>query len=212
MTALPGLTTVTKDPRPVRDRPFQIQMARAIANFLVSSGCPVQLSPKIVGQPPTSQQYWTVVDWLVRQLDPDYPEPRQGGFSVGPNDFISVLKWLRYPFADSIDKKSLSTVGGLHSWPGMLAALHYLVSLCTVCIIDFLVIPSLILLQAHSRYVNDREDPTLQDLDHVPEQVFEDAHHLALAFNYYDCAYGSFLAGQDEFPVEKEALEARYGE
>jgi kinetochore protein NDC80 len=52
---------------------------------------------------------------------------------------------------------------------------------------------------------------TLQDLEQIPEQFFEEAHHWTLAFHYYDCAYGSFLAGQDDFPQEKDALEARYG-
>lgn len=59
--------------------------------------------------------------------------------------------------------------------------------------------------------MNNRHDPTLQDIEHIPEQFSEDAHHWALAFNYYDCAYGTFLEGQDEFPQEREALEERYG-
>ena len=72
------------------------------------------------------------MEWLVRQLDVDFPEPRQGGSALGANEFINILKWLRYPYAEGIDKKYLSTVGGLHSWPSLLAALHYLVSLCIV--------------------------------------------------------------------------------
>jgi kinetochore protein NDC80 len=132
MAAVPGLNQPTKDPRPVREKPFQAQISRVISNFLASTGSPIQLSPKIYASPPTSQQYWTVVDWLIRQLDPEYPEPRQGGFAIGPNEYIGLLRWLRYPFVDAIDKKSLSTVGGLHSWPAMLAALHYLVSLAIV--------------------------------------------------------------------------------
>jgi kinetochore protein NDC80 len=123
-----------RDTRPIRDKPFQAQMARTISKYLSETSCPVQLSHKIHTATPTSQQYWVVIDWLVHEIDPYYPDPKpgQGNFSVGPNEFINVLKQFMYPFADGIDKKSLSTVGGMHSWPAMLAALHYLVSLCMV--------------------------------------------------------------------------------
>jgi kinetochore protein NDC80 len=133
-----GVNQTVKDPRPVREKSFQQQISRTIISFLTSANCPIQLSPKMSSSPPTSQQYWAVVDWLIHQLDPIYPEGKGGAPAVGPTDYIAVLKWLRYPYADAIDKKSLTTVGGLHTWPHLLAALHYLVCLCQVCCISLL--------------------------------------------------------------------------
>ncbi|KZT44162.1 hypothetical protein SISSUDRAFT_1039443 [Sistotremastrum suecicum HHB10207 ss-3] len=189
---LPGVPQPIKDPRPVREKAFQAQMSRTIHTFLSSTDCPQQLHPKMFKEPPTSVIYWTVIEWLVHQLDPNYPAAKPT-VSAWPNDFIAVLKLFRYPFADAIDKKSLTTVGGLHSWPAMLAALHWLVLLCI----------------ARTEYLKS-DDPTLQDVEQIPEVFSDEIHQWALAFDYYDAAYGVFLAGEDEFPNERAYIEERY--
>ena len=125
---------------------------------------------------------------------------------VAFNDFVPIGTFL-----DTIWSYSSCTDPILFCHIYIHSSDHYLVSLC---IVSGLATPdktTACFLQVHNNYVNNGEDSTLQEIDHVPEQFFEDGHHLTIAFNYYDCAYGSFLAGQDEFPEEREVFEGRYG-
>ena len=39
----------------------------------------------------------------------------------------------------------------------------------------------------------------------------DENHHKALEFNYYSDAYGTFLAGADDFSEQDQYLERRYG-
>lgn len=63
--------------------------------------------------------------------------------------------------------------------------------------------------QARENYLGS-DDPTLQELEQVPD-IFSDPHHqFALAYQYYIDAYSAFLAGSDEFHDQDQALEERY--
>lgn len=65
--------------------------------------------------------------------------------------------------------------------------------------------------QARVQYLQS-EDTTLQVHTAVPEEFDDPHHHLALAFEYYTEAYGTFLRGSDDFEESEQVLEARYGE
>lgn len=43
-----------------------------------------------------------------------------------------LIKGLRYPFADQINKSNLFTVGSLHAWPTLLAMLIWMMELIVV--------------------------------------------------------------------------------
>lgn len=54
-------------------------------------------------------------------------------------------------------------------------------------------------------------DPTLQDIDQVPENFDDSNHHTAIAFYYCSDAYGVFLDGVDDFKEQDQFVEDRYG-
>ena len=55
-------------------------------------------------------------------------------------------------------------------------------------------------------------DPTLQNVEQIPDDFNEEHHHNALAMQYIADAYGAFLSGADDFTEQDRFLEERYGE
>lgn len=55
-------------------------------------------------------------------------------------------------------------------------------------------------------------DPTLQNIEKIPEEFYDPVHHQALAFEYFSDAYVAFFNGADVFEEQDKALEARYSE
>lgn len=65
--------------------------------------------------------------------------------------------------------------------------------------------------QARLQYL-ESDDPTLQNIERIPEEFHEPMHHQALAFEYFSEAYIAFFHGADVFTEQDKVLEARYGE
>ena len=53
--------------------------------------------------------------------------------------------------------------------------------------------------------------PTVRDPSNVPEEFDDINDHGALAFDYYENAYGDWLDMKDDFEKYKVVLEERYG-
>ncbi|KAJ7273496.1 HEC/Ndc80p family-domain-containing protein [Mycena haematopus] len=183
----PSGSQTQKDPRPLRDRPFQTQMKQDISAYLKSSGYDIaQATLNNI----TAKDFRAIFDFLVSTLDPCHPLNQNARLE---DEFVPALQALRYPFAHSIDNKSLAAPASMHSWPALLGVLHWLVEAC----------------KARALY-EDSEDPTLQKPSDIPEEFDDPWDHQALAFDYYDQAYILWLDMVDDFAEPNENLEDRY--
>ncbi|KAJ3032537.1 kinetochore-associated Ndc80 complex subunit ndc80 [Rhizophlyctis rosea] len=166
-------TAPTKDPRPIREKPWQQNAIRTVITFLVQAGYNQPLNPKMLSAP-SLKDFMSIFKFLYAQLDPDYVWAKKF-----EEDVPVLLKGLRYPFADSINKSHLTSPGAMHSWPPLLAMLTWIIELIMCC---------------------DRLDvnPDLMEEDGEfggggqtqPEKIF---------FDYLTKAYHVFLAGNDDY-------------
>lgn len=125
-TPLPGGSQSQKDPRPIRERPFQSKERSDILNFCHDLGLDISMAQLLNIQ---SKDYRIIFEFLVELLDPCYPIDTTEKFE---EIFIPALKSLGYPYAHSIDNKWLASVGSPHTWPHLLGVLHWLVEMCKV--------------------------------------------------------------------------------
>lgn len=138
----------------------------------------------------TGKDYRAMFQHLVNLIDPCYPFEPKVRFE---DEFQPALRALRYPFVSQIDNKWLAAPGSMHSWPALLAVLHWLVDTG----------------KARLQYL-ESDDPTLQNIERIPEEFHEPMHHQALAFEYFSEAYIAFFHGADVFTEQDKVLEARY--
>ncbi|THH04485.1 hypothetical protein EW145_g5494 [Phellinidium pouzarii] len=181
----PGPSHTLKDPRNNRDKAFQQTMRNVIFAWLQESQFQGTISRQTLLSP-TAKDFRGIFEHLIGLLDPTYSFGERG--KKFEDEVVPILRAHHYPFAESIDKKWLAAPASMHSWPSLLAMLHWL---------------------ARYAYL-DSAEPTLQDLEHVPENFDDENHHAALAFHYYSDAYGVFLSGADDFSEQDQYLETRY--
>ncbi len=116
-----------KDPRPIREKSFQLEVIKGLINFLAKSGYPHPISQKILTAP-SAKDFQNIFKFLYSQVDVGYD------FGKKFEDEVPiVMKGLRYPFAGDISKSQLYAVGSMHAWPGLLALLGWMVDLITCC-------------------------------------------------------------------------------
>ncbi|KAI0797792.1 HEC/Ndc80p family-domain-containing protein [Abortiporus biennis] len=183
----PSGSQTLRDPRPIRDGAFQQKIRRDIVNFLQKTGFDI---PNNVLRNITGADFGAIFKHLVSCLDPQWPfNPDQRW----EEQFFAPLRALKYPYIGAIDSKMLPTPAAQHSWPTLLAMLHWLTEMG----------------KARLSYM-ESQDPTLQDPEYVPDEFSDNNHHQALAMEYYSAAYQFFLDGQDVYPEQDAALEERY--
>ncbi|KAF7291020.1 PPM-type phosphatase domain-containing protein [Mycena chlorophos] len=192
---MPPSSQTLKDPRPLRDKPFQAQMKQEIHAYLRSIDydiAPATLS-NIQGK-----EYRAIFECLVTvlcspmaDLNPDTPlfDPK----ARFEDEFMAKLKALKYPFVGAIDTKALATPASMHAWPTYLGVLHWLVEAC----------------KAVAAY-EESGDPTLLDTGNIPEEFDDPWDQRALAFDYFDQTYGLWLDMVDDFVEPNQELEDRY--
>ncbi|EJD06000.1 uncharacterized protein FOMMEDRAFT_145334 [Fomitiporia mediterranea MF3/22] len=188
--ATPLASHSQKDPRNIRDKAYQQTLRNTIFAWLQESQFQSTISRQTLLSP-TAKDFRAIFEHLVGLLDPTLTFGERG--RKFEDEVIPILKALHYPFADSIDKKWLAAPASMHSWPSLLAMLHWLTELS----------------KARYAYL-DSADPTLQDVEQVPDNFDDENHHGALAFNYYGDAYGRFLSGEDNFSEQDQYLDQRY--
>ncbi|KAG2077811.1 hypothetical protein BDR04DRAFT_1064629 [Suillus decipiens] len=186
--APPSGSQAFKDPRPIRERSYQSKMKQEIYSWLQATEFDISMQTL---SNITGKDYRAMFQHLVAIVDPGYPFDSRLRFE---DEFQPALKALRYPFAAQIDNKWLAAPGSMHSWPALLAALHWLVEMG----------------KARLNYLKSEDDPTLQIVDKIPEEFSDPIHHQALAFEYFSEAYVAFFHGADVFHEQDKALEARY--
>ncbi|KAJ6547345.1 HEC/Ndc80p family-domain-containing protein [Mycena capillaripes] len=184
---LPPSSQTQKDPRPLREKPFQTQMKQDISTYLKGVG--YEIAHTTLNQI-QGKEYRAIFDFLVITLDPCHPLNINARFE---DEFVPGLKALRYPFAHAIDNRWLAAPASMHSWPALLGVLHWLVEAC----------------KARALYETSG-DPTLQIPSDIPEEFDDPWDHQALAFDYYDQAYVLWLDMVDDFVEPNQNLEDRY--
>lgn len=207
----PGASHALKDPRSNRDKAVQQVMRNAIFVWLQESQFQGTISRQTLLSP-TAKDFRGIFEHFIGLLDPTYTFGEKG--KKFEDEVVTILKAHAYPFAESLDKKWLAAPASMHSWPSLLAMLHWLTELSKVrlklrkisCMLSMIARA----IQARYAYL-DSTEPTLQDIDQVPENFDDENHHAALAFLYYSDAYGVFLSGADDFSEQDQYLEQRYG-
>lgn len=109
------------DPRNITDKQFIAASIRTLIEFLSQRAYDQPISPKILTKP-TNKDYYMIVLFLFRQVDPNYA--LSGKLE---DEIVSMFKFLNYPYP--IAKSNISAVGSPHAWPNMLASIMWLIEL-----------------------------------------------------------------------------------
>ncbi|XP_024379688.1 uncharacterized protein [Physcomitrium patens] len=109
------------DPRPLNDRAFQQECIRSLTGYLLTHGYNVPISTKLLVSP-ASKDVLNIVQFLFQKVDPNLKLSGKV-----EEDVPVVFKRLGYPF--QISKSALYAAGSPHTWPGLLAALVWLIQL-----------------------------------------------------------------------------------
>lgn len=160
-----------KDVRPLRDRNWQADSIRHICNTILAMGFKEPILMGKTFQPPSSKEFKSIFKFIYYQIDPNYVFQKRF-----EDEFIIILKNLRYPFVDQISKSHLYSVGSMMSWPCLLGALIWMVELVAL------------LSQINTKMkAFDADNDTIES---KPENIF---------FNYLTKAYSLFLSGNDDY-------------
>lgn len=167
-----------KDPRPIREKSFQLEVIKNLINFLAKSGYPHPISQKILTAP-SAKDFQNIFKFLYAQLDAGYDFGKKFEEEVP-----IVMKGLRYPFAGDISKSQLYAVGSMHAWPGLLAMLGWMV--------DLINCSDMLNAQYEVEGASGEESNGIssQGSSNVSEKIF---------FDYLCKSYKLFLAGSDNF-------------
>lgn len=117
---------IGKDPRPIREKPFQLTCIKNLIGFLAKSGYDKPISQKILTAPST-KDFQQIFKFLYSQIDSTYEFGKKF-----EDEVPGLLKGIRYPYANDISKSSLLAVGSIHAWPALLAMLNWIVELILV--------------------------------------------------------------------------------
>lgn len=125
----PSGSQVPKDPRPIRERSYQAKMRQEIFSWLQATEYEISMQTLTSI---TGKDFRAMFQHLVSVADPAYPFDPKMRFE---DEFQPALKALKYPFASQIDNKWLAAPGSMHSWPTLLAVLHWLVQVGKVSLV-----------------------------------------------------------------------------
>lgn len=113
-----------KDPRP-RDRKTLAHWQNEVYEFLIERGYPESCTPKTI-QTPTTKDFHNIFKFLIQCSDPGH---RWGSYGKKLEDeVIPLLKTMGYVAYDTITKSGLQAPGSMHTWPTLLAMLHWIMT------------------------------------------------------------------------------------
>lgn len=117
---------VPKDPRPLKDRSFQMRIGQELLEYMAQNDFEMEmshvLSPNVM-KSPTQKDFNYMFQWLYHRIDPSHRFLKNIDQEVPP-----ILKQLRYPFERSITKSQLAAVGG-QNWSTFLGLLYWMLQL-----------------------------------------------------------------------------------
>jgi kinetochore protein NDC80 len=176
--------TQSKDPRPLRDRNFQLTMQQDILDFLNGHNFEYEMKHSLSQKSlknPTQKDFVMVFQFLYKKIDPGYRFTK----SI-ENEVYYVLKNISYPYLESINKSQISAVGG-QNWCVFLGVLHWLVELIGKLEISLI----------------DNESKQSEDNELELEKIF---------VNYIIKSYNAFLNNIDDYSVFYNEMGMDYDE
>ncbi|KAH9551779.1 hypothetical protein CY35_09G030300 [Sphagnum magellanicum] len=150
------------DSRPINEKSFQHDCIRKLTAYLTTHGYNVAISTKLLAAP-SSKEVLNIVQFLFHQLDPNFK------FSAKLEEDVPLM-FKRVGYPSQISKSALYAAGSPHTWPGLLAALAWLVDL---------------LVYQEKKETGDEEAP------------FDD-NGSKLILEYANRSYECFLGGDDD--------------
>ncbi|KAH9817116.1 HEC/Ndc80p family-domain-containing protein [Melampsora americana] len=186
-----GAPLFFKDPRP-RDKKIIAGWQQDVHDFLVERGY-VAITIKTL-QTPTNKDFQNILKFLVQCSDPGHRWGMNG--KKFEDEVLPLLKQMGYVAVDAISKSGLQAAGSMHTWPTMLAMLHWIVMTIKLC-------------------EEARTNPHIY-LDPNSEPSSQDLHAQAMAthsrwFEYLGRTYPSFLQTDDyDKELHKPPLEDYY--
>ncbi|KAL9536624.1 hypothetical protein MBANPS3_012505, partial [Mucor bainieri] len=174
----PTIRKYPSDPRDIKSPETHRRYAQAIADYLEKIGFKEFVPQYKTVRSLSSKDFYYIYIHLVQHYDPSVRHKNKVDEQV-----IEIMNLLKYPLRDGISRKSLLSIGAIHSNAQFYGVLHWLMEACK------------------SRDVSNPaefEDPPLQDL-----QI--EAHAMAAAFAAFAFAvYHKFLASRDEPTYDEE--------
>ena len=125
-TTAPAPAGVPRDPRPLREKTFQGQIAKELMDYLTQNNFEMDMKHSLTQnslKSPTQKDFNNMFQWLYGRIDPNYRFYRSIDQEVPP-----ILKQLRYPFEKNITRSQIAAVGGAN-WPSFLGVLHWMMQL-----------------------------------------------------------------------------------
>jgi kinetochore protein NDC80 len=172
----------TRDPRPLRDKQYQATISQEIHEYLAANKFEIEmkqpLTPKTL-KTPTQKEFVLMFQWLYKRLDPGYRFTKSIEHEV-----YFLLKTIKYPYLESINKSQISAVGG-QNWPVFMGMLYWLVQLNQT-------------LEIHE---NKQYEGVEETEDMILDQIFT---------RYVCKSYGAFLANEDDYSEYKAEMQHEF--
>ncbi|ODV98355.1 hypothetical protein PACTADRAFT_31752 [Pachysolen tannophilus NRRL Y-2460] len=200
----------TKDPRPLRDKNYQLTIQQEIMDFLTFKNLfeiemKHPLTNKTLRQP-TQKDFVLIFQWLYKKIDPGYKFNK----SIEQEVYF-LLKTIKYPYLDSINKSQISAVGG-QNWPTFLGMLHWMIQLNLMLMklddseeFDLSKPPSSSSSSSSSYnkevQENGEEDDLVEDQEDIVEKLF---------IPYILKSYKAFLNNEDDYSEYYAEMEKNY--
>lgn len=112
-----------KDPRPLRDKIYQQTIQQNIFDFLIANNFEIEMKHPLTTKTlriPTQKDFVMIFQFLYKMVDPGYRFTKSIEHEV-----YYVLRNIKYPYLESINKSQISAVGG-QNWPVFLGILLWL--------------------------------------------------------------------------------------
>ncbi|KAG0147273.1 hypothetical protein CROQUDRAFT_43174 [Cronartium quercuum f. sp. fusiforme G11] len=176
--ALLGTPPIFKDPRP-RDKKTVAGWQTDVYEFLIERGYMAPLTMKTL-QTPTTKDFQTIFRFVAECADSGLRWTANG--KKFEDEVLPLLKQMGYIAVDMITKSGLQAPGSMHTWPTMLAMLHWMVMTIKFC-------------EEAMMSPNVRMDTTIEPSPHDrrSQQMAATSHW----FEYIGRTYPSFLQTDD---------------
>lgn len=116
-----GGSKTVQEIRPVKDKGYQTACIHLLIEYLTENNYDRKISQQIL-MSPSGKDFFSICEFLFRRIDPSF------SYEKKPEEEVpQMFKSLKYPF--QLSSRSLISPGSPHTWPLLLAALHWLVDL-----------------------------------------------------------------------------------